>query len=208
MTVPNYDCICDTNIWVNVCIGDVYDAYLDRFKVIGIADVVKNEIIKWDRNEDEFKKISTLFSENENKRLFIINLEDLDPITKKIIENDLKQAGFNDLDNTNKNIDDLGEFVSFLYAYHLEIPYMHSSDSNFSEEIRSGKLLSEYKGIEIIMWNDISETITNDHSERIKLNRSVEEKRKIMNQRFQKKKEEIDMERKLQQLKNFYSKSY
>src|SRR5690625_4265568 len=153
MTVPNYDCICDTNIWVNVCIGNVHDVYFERFKKIGIADAVKNEIVKWNRNEDEFKKICTLFCEYENKNLFIINLNDLDSVTKKIIENELKQAGFIDLDNSNKTIDDLGEFVSFLYAYHLEIPYMHSSDSNFSEEIQSSTILSKYKGIEIIMWN-------------------------------------------------------
>ncbi|RDW20082.1 hypothetical protein CWR48_04990 [Oceanobacillus arenosus] len=208
MTVPKYDCICDTNIWVKVCIGAVHEVYLERFNVIGIADAVKNEIVKWDSNEDEFKKICSLFYEYENKNLFVINLIDLEPITRKIIENELKQEGFIDLDNSNKKIEDLGEFVSFLYAYHLEVPYMHSSDTNFSEEIQNGRVLSKYKGIEIVTWNEISETITDNHSERIKLNKMVEEKSKVMSRRNERRKEENDMDRKLQQLMDRFSKVY
>lgn len=208
MSVPKYECICDTNIWVNVCIGDVHEKYLEKFSSIGIADAVKNEIVKWRNHKNEFKKISVLFHEYENKKLFIINKENLDPTTRKIIENELKQQGFTDLDNRIKTIKDLGEFVSLLYAYHLGIPYIHSNDANFSYEIHNGSLLSKYKGIEIIMWNEISETITDNDDDRIKLNRVVEEKSKVMANNFEKRKTEESMEYKLQQLANLYSKRY
>lgn len=205
MTVPSYKCICDTNIWVRVCLGKIHERYIENFSNIGIADVVKNEILKWKENEGRFQDISTLFCEYENRDLFVIDLEELDPILKKIIERELARWGFSDLDNKSKTINDLGEFVSLLYAYHLEVPYIHTHDMNFCETIQFDDLYAEYKGITMITWNELSEHITFDYTERMSLNKLVEAESKIMNSQFKQIKQEQLLDDKLNQLQQHFS---
>lgn len=206
MTVPNYECICDTNIWVNLCLGDVHSVYFEKFNIVGIADAVKNEIIKWERHEGDSKRVFSLFHKYKDKNLFIINRNELDSRIKSIIEFDLRQEGFVDLDNSNKTIENLGEFVSFLYAYHLEVPFIHSDDTSFSHEIQSEEVFSRYKGIEIVTWNEIAETLTDNHDDRLRLNKIVQEKSTIMRKQFVKEKEERKLQHKINQLAKRFSK--
>ena len=182
MTVPIYKCICDTNIWVNVCLGKVHETYIKSFSNIGVADAVKNEIYKWRENENRFKDIYHLFSGYENREILIINLEDIDPLTQKVIVKELSEWGFNDLDNSEKTIQDLGEFVSLLYAYHLDIPLIHTHDTNFCNTIQMEELYKQYKGIQMITWYELSEQVTSNSSERLELTKLVESEASIMKQ--------------------------
>lgn len=202
MTVPAYNCICDTNIWVNVCLGDIHETYIRKFSTIGVVDVVKNEILKWQRNSGRFQKIATFFLEYENKGLAILDAENIDPVTNKIIAQELSRWGFSDVDNSSKTIEDLGEFVSLLYAYHLEVPFIHTADGNFGETIKMNDLYNQYKGIEIITWNQVSSDLTENDSERLVLNQKVIQENEVMGNQRKKAMEDQVMNRKLIALRN------
>ena len=197
MTVPAYNCICDSNIWVNVCLGEIHETYIRKFSTIGVVEVVKNEILKWQDTPGRFQKISTFFLEYENNGLAILDGNNVDPVTKKIIDQELNRWGFKDIDNRSKTIDDLGEFVSLLYAYHLEVPYIHTDDGVFGEIIKTDDLYTQYKGIEIISWNQVSGDLTDNDSERMALNQKVIEENKVMGKQRKKVIEEQFMTRKL-----------
>lgn len=205
MTVPNFKCICDANIWVNVCLGDSHESYIERFSTIGVVDAVKNEILRWNIHEGRFRKIFTFFLEYENKGLSILDKNSIDVLTKRIIERDLIQWGFKDTDNSSKTIDDLGEYVSLLYAYHLEIPYIHTEDTTFMEGIEMDGLYSQYKGIEMITWNQVASDITDSESERLALNQKVILESKEMERQYKKIKGKRDLENKIMEFNERYS---
>lgn len=206
MTVPQFNCICDSNIWINVCLGEIHETYIKKYSTIGVVDVVKNEILKWERNEGRFKEIFNLFLQYENQGLTIINNSSVDLITQKIISQELIRFGYTDIDNRDKTIEDLGEFVSLLYAYHLEVPYIHTEDMNFHEDVQMNELYSQYKGIEMMTWNQVSRNITNSDSERLALNQRVTKENEVMGIQRKKTKEKQEMKEKLNALQKKYSK--
>lgn len=207
MKVPKYKCICDTNIWVYVCLGEVHEQYVSKFSNIGVADVVKNEIIKWEKDEGKFQKIYTYFCEYEEKDILVIDRNAFDHRIKKIIEHELSFWGFDDLDNSKETIKNLGEFTSLLYAYHLDVPYIHTHDIQFCDTIKMDDLYEQYKNVKLITWNEISEEITDSHSEKLALTKKVESESKQMKNQNQKQKQNKIMEKKLEELMGKFSKS-
>ncbi|ARJ38027.1 hypothetical protein SporoP8_03430 [Sporosarcina ureae] len=205
MTIPAYKCICDSNIWVNVCLGEVHEAYIKKFCTVGVVEVVKNEILKWKEDNGRFQKISTFFIDYENKGLAVLDGSSLDTITKKIIDQELIRWGFEDTDNRSKTINDLGEFVSLLYAYHLDIPYIHTEDGVFSDTIKIDDLYEQYRGIEIISWNQVSGDLTDNDSERMALNQKVIQENMVMGKKRQEAKQEKTLENKILELQRRFS---
>ncbi|MGX7204775.1 hypothetical protein [Enterococcus devriesei] len=191
--------ICDTNIWVKVVLGNVRTSFFTTFKDISFADAVENEIIKWERNTDKYNKIASNFVDSKNKSFEVIYLEDLDIITQKAVKKQLKQFGFTNLDNSSATIKNLGEYLSVVYAYYLDIPFLQTEDIEFYEEI---DLQSTFKGIEIVTWNEIAQKITKDDKERIRLNKIIESEQKIMSAR---KKESDNLNAKLRAFQNKFN---
>lgn len=191
--------ICDTNIWVKVVLGNVQTPFFTVFKDISFADAVENEIIKWEKNADKFNRIAKDFTESKEQKFSVIYLCNLDPIIQVSIKRQLKQFGFTDLDNSKSVIKNLGEYLSVVYAYFLDIPFLQTEDLEFYEEI---DLQSNFKGIEIITWNQIAQKITKNDKDRIRLNTTIENEQRLMNA---KKKESDDLNAKLRALKNKFN---
>ncbi|MDT1995706.1 hypothetical protein MX633_03345 [Carnobacterium divergens] len=199
MNPPEIKYICDTNIWVKACLGKVLDSFFDNFGIITFADGVENEILKWSRNNNRFNLISSMFEEHRGTKLSVIYLMDIDPINQRLIKKQLKDFGFDDLDNSKNTIKNLGEYLSISYAYFLDIPFLQTEDVEFYESI---DLEKRFKGIQIVTWNDIACKITRSDKERIQLNKLIEKEQKLMNS----KKDPIEtMEEKLKRLQSKYS---
>lgn len=61
--------ICDTDIWVNLCLGDIVsDLFLLHDKIV-IADVVENEILKFKNSE---RKIYDYYIEYKEKGCILV----------------------------------------------------------------------------------------------------------------------------------------
>lgn len=197
--------ICDTNIWVNVCLIEKTNLFFKSFNSLYFADSVKNEISKWGRDDNKYNKIHSVFEENERLKSFeVIYLDQLDSVTKNIIEQQLREFGFSEWDNKNSVIKDLGEYISVLYAYHLEIPMLQTDDINFYESI---DMVNRFKDIEIMTWNDIASKLTTSDKERISLNKVVETEKQNMREQYNHaREEEIEMKKQLKKLTQRFSK--
>ena len=180
MTPSKGQYICDTNIWVRVVLGKVFDAFFQNYNSLCFADGVENEIKKWSVNKDKFGEISSSFENYKNTAFNVIYLADLKTSEQKLIQRQLKQFGFTDLDNSKKTIKNLGEYISIVYAYFLEIPFLQTEDVEFYECI---DLEKNFKGIQIITWNDIAAKITRSDKERIQLNSLIEQEQQQMNKK-------------------------
>ena len=201
----NTQYICDTNIWVKICLGKLINNLFEKYPGTSFVDFVENEIVKWNSSDDKFQNIATEFSAFKSEKFHVIYFKDLDEITKSLIKRDLKEyfgVNIDLVDNKHKKIENLGEQASLIYAYHLDIPYIQSEDNNFFDQ----SFISEkFEDIKIISWSHIISRIIPDDMKRIKLNRAIEEQQEVMNKRKIKFKEGQAMEVKLAQLQKRYS---
>lgn len=171
--------ICDTNIWVKAVIGNVIDSFVETYNRLCFADGVENEIRKWSVNEGKYKNICTEFECRKENNFDVIYLEKLDIMTQQLIKTQLRTYGFHKMDNSRETIKNLGEYLSLLYSYHLEIPFLQTDDVEF---YGNAKLTEAFSGIAIITWNDIASKITSSDTERIRLNTLIEREQKKMNE--------------------------
>jgi len=178
--------ICDADIWVYLCLGNLSGRVIDKYEKVVFADVVEKEIMAWDNKHDKFQfiassyqeykkqgKIKTIYhevhmKENEQKILEQILLEELS------FTNGLR----NDPSEKNK-----GEFVSALYADHFNIPFMKTNDNEFQEEGR-GRIL--FPDLKIKSWYDVVENICESQEEKIRVRNLVEQKEEQMNREREK----------------------
>ncbi|MDI0267192.1 hypothetical protein QIW52_14505 [Clostridioides difficile] len=143
--------ICDTDIWVNLCLGEIEDRLFEKYGKVFFVDVVKNEILRW--KNGGYSYISTKLEDKiRNGSAIIIEVEQMENIDKKIIEKQLKEdagfpSGFNTPKNKQKN---MGEYMSAIIANHLGILLMKSNDHLFNEGEKGREL---YPDLIIKNWN-------------------------------------------------------
>lgn len=171
--------ICDTNIWVKAVLGNVIDPFVETYNRLCFADGVENEIKKWSFNEGKYKNICTEFECRKENSFDVIYLEKLDILTQKVIKTQLKTYGFHKTDNSRETIKNLGEYLSLLYSYHLEIPFLQTDDVEFYGNF---KITEAFSGMSIVTWNDIVSKITSNHKERIRLNTLIEREQAKMSE--------------------------
>lgn len=196
--------ICDTNIWVKVNLCKKLDTFLSIFKGVAFAEAVENEIFKWRDNNIKYSTIYEMFINHKNKsNIQVIAHSELPALIQELISNDLQMYfGITEMDNSVRSIKNLGECISVLYAYHLEIPYFQSDDISFFEE---NNIRNRFKDLELVTWNDIARYITKDEMERIKLNTLIEnEEKKMQKDRQECMKKQI-LKGKISRLCNKYS---
>ena len=108
----NTQYICDTNIWVKICLGKLINNLFEKYPGTSFVDFVENEIVKWNSSDDKFQNIATEFSAFKSEKFHVIYFKDLDEITKSLIKRDLKEyfgVNIDLVDNKHKKIENLGE---------------------------------------------------------------------------------------------------
>jgi hypothetical protein len=171
--------ICDTDIWVNVCLGNILPQFFWKYDKIIVADVVEEEIKKFSSNQS-FGYISHKFkSYKENGSIFVIEHEvHISKFDRMILEQMLYEIGFkNDFRNKPPEENKV-EFVSAIYADHFNLPFMKSNDGAFSDD---GKGKKEFPDLLVKNWHAVVNEVINDDKERIKVNTLIENERKRLN---------------------------
>ncbi|MBO0588413.1 hypothetical protein [Sporosarcina sp. E16_8] len=196
--------ICDTDIWVCLCLSEFHHRVIKNHGKLVFADVVEQEIVKWEDGVGKYRFISTIFREYKKEgQILVINHEDhLSLGERKVLERTLKELRFSHGLRNVPHEKDKGEFVSALYADHFSIPFMKTNDNSFQEGGRGKK---EFPDLEIKNWYDIVEEHGYDQEERIRVRKLVQEEQEIMGRLFEGHKEEkskAEMIAKLVALKN------
>jgi|GEM_PF-911801 hypothetical protein len=204
--------ICDTDIWVNLCLGGLLSEVFKLHSKLVVADVVEGEILNWRKSgkycfiADEFQKYK------KNGHILVIEHDKHIPAPqRKILERILYDLKFqNDFKNKPPE-ENKGEFVSAIYADYFKIPFMKSNDNAFQE---GGKGREAFPDLLVKNWNDTLRELLKDDRQRISIAKKVEEENKRMNQskntvdKHNKGKNDISMDEMLEQLKQRFSKNY
>lgn len=190
--------ICDADIWVNLCLGDLLPHLFRKHEKLVFADVVEGEILKWER-EEHFSHIAKEFKAHKECGNILVIEHDvhIESEDRLVLVRVLQDLGFkHDFKNAppEKN---KGEFVSAIYADHFGIPFMKTNDGAFQE---GGKGVEEFPDLIIKNWYQVvDELITNDR-EKISVRSLVERESQRMGHHHQKFKEERKKEDMLAQL--------
>ncbi len=172
--------ICDTDIWVKICLGQICDKLFAYHKKIIVADVVQGEILKWDRTNSKFSFIAGNYKHYRKiGNILVINHSyDIYEEDRMILERQLYDLGFENDFNNKPPESNKGEFVSAIYADYFGIPFMKSDDGIFSI---GEKGQSSFPNLKIKNWNTtVHELIQND-IERIKVTKLASEQNLKMN---------------------------
>lgn len=159
------DCpICDSDIWVDLCLGDIEENLFKKYKKVYFVSVVRDEIIKWKSGKYSFiaKKLEKKINENKAE---IIEIEKIDSLDREIIEKQLiedcgYELGFSTPKDKRKN---MGEYVSAIVADYYGIELMKSNDHLFNEGQRGKEL---YPDLEIKNWRQTVVDLVEDIGER------------------------------------------
>ncbi|EIL83088.1 hypothetical protein P8815_05315 [Bacillus altitudinis] len=175
-TIPDFTKypICDTNIWINLSLGDAVNHILNKHEIILFADVVEKEIMKF-KNSQEFSSIATNFAAYKNNgQCFVIDHQKhIDPEVCEIMELSLMNLGF---EYGLKRLErDKGEYVSAIYADEFSIPFMKTDDGEFR---KGNKGNNEFPELEIKTWYDITEEYIDDFNERKRIRQKTETERR------------------------------
>jgi hypothetical protein len=169
--------IFDTNIWVNICIGNVLDRYLKHYGKLYVCEQVENEVAKWGTNGERYAFISGNFEKAKtDSGIEVLYLTDFEPLTQRIVKLQLQQYSFTAIDNSEKTIPDLGEYASAVYAAHKGIINFHSDDKKFCQKCNEQNL---FEGLNILLLNEVLDTFLGD-IERIRVMGLIEERNRAM----------------------------
>lgn len=173
----NNEHIFDTNIWVNICIGNVLDKYLKHYEKLYVCEQVENEVTKWGTSGERYTFISENFEKAKTDAgIEVLYLTDFDPLTQRIVKLQLQQYSFTAIDNSENIIPDLGEYASAVYAAQKEIINFHSDDKNFCQKCNEQNL---FEGLNILLLNEVLDTFLEDR-ERIRVMGLIEERNRAM----------------------------
>jgi hypothetical protein len=194
--------ICDTDIWVNICLGRVSDHVFSRYGKLLMADVVEHEILKWYEN-DKFTFIASDFDKyKQSGSIFVIDhILHIPTQERLMLEQMLYELGFkHGFKNAQKH---KGEYASAIYADHFGCTFMASNDNAFQN---GGEGIQDFDGILVKNWNEVVQDIGLEHKDRIRANKFVEHERKRMNQHYENTKKDRMMDAKLKALQEMFSK--
>lgn len=180
--------ICDTDIWVNLCLGDLLPSLFRKYEKIVFADVVEGEIMSW-LKEPRFDHVAKEFiSLKESGHVLVIEHDvHIEAENRIILEQILYDLGFKH-DFKNKPPEkNKGEFVSAIYADHFRMPFFKTNDNAFQE---GGIGAREYPELVIKNWYAVVEELVSNPRERIDVHKRVESESKRMEHHYQKHKEE------------------
>lgn len=178
-------CVSDANIWIDTCHCDHEQTYLNVYSTVGFVEQVHNEIVKFKNSNGKFNYIHQKYVDNSDLYR-VLTTKELGDMEVQFISQ-LRGKGFLDIDNSNKVIKNLGEYASLYYAYHMGIPFLHTTDLQFLHDEQS-----RMPGINMLSWSDICDEIFSDADEKIRMNKLIEQKKaemKVEKEKFEKNKQ-------------------
>jgi len=197
--------ICDTDMWVNICLGDLASRIFEKYGKIVFADVVEKEILEWEKNE-KFAWIASYFRRCKEDGLITVIYHDehLDEEEREFLEGILRDLNFKYGFRDQPHEKNKGEFVSAIYADHFGLPFMKTNDGAFQE---GGDGKKDFPDLKIKNWYDIVEEFAVDFDEKVQIRNQVAEARKRMNYHYEQVKTEKKKEELLLKLQEKFNKN-
>lgn len=163
--------ICDADVWVYACFGDVEDRLIEVNDKIIIADVVEREILRWRANE-RFSKVAIEYEKyKEQGKILVISHEIHIPEEhRSILESMLTEFGFKNYFENVPPEKDKGEYVSAIYADYFGISFFRTNDHLFAEE---GQGRRDFPDLHIKNWYDTLRELIPDHTTFIQVNKKI-----------------------------------
>lgn len=198
--------ICDTDIWVYLCLGDLVGRVLNKYKRLVVADVVEKEILQWKGKDPKYEFIANDFInyKAEDYILVINHKTDINEEDRGILENTLSELSFMYGLEDNPHEKNKGEFVSAIYADHFGIPLMQTNDGVFQE---GGIGRRGFPDLDIQNWYHIVEEFSRNDNEKIQIRKKVEKAQQSMKERHGRIAEEESKKKMLQKLQNKFGKT-
>lgn len=195
--------ICDSDVWVYACFGNIVDRLFEIHKKIVIADVVEGEILKWKSNQ-KFKYVADKYEEYKNSgKILVISHEKHIPNEVRIIqEGMLREFGFRNYFANTPSEPDKGEYVSAIYADYFNICLFRTNDKLFAED---GLGRNDFPNLNIQDWNETIRCLVPNDMARLKINKMIEQEEKrcgyykhkrklsLSEDKFKQKKEKLDL---------------
>jgi len=165
--------ICDADIWVYACFGEVADRLFEIHTKIVFSDVVEKEILRWGSDKN-FNKVALEYKKYkaEGKILVILHNVHIPTEDRLILESMLTQFGFQNYFENSPPEKDKGEYVSAIYADYLGIKLFKTNDKLFAEEGRGRK---DFPYLIINNWYDTLRTLAPNDSAFISINKKMQQ---------------------------------
>lgn len=182
--------MCDCDLWLKLCWGNVIDKLFEIHEKVIIADFVEEEILRWKKNKKYNKPVHDLKYYKDSNRVIVISHDDFEE-DRIIIERQFQDfghyLGFTDDPVERKN---KGEYASAIYADYLGITLLKSDDKKFKQE-------AEIHFDELTIKN-LNETLRdfrfNKHKDRIKVVQKIERISKAINDEREKNQRKLDID--------------
>ncbi|WP_404467054.1 hypothetical protein [Planococcus rifietoensis] len=176
--------ICDTDIWVKICLVDYCDVIFAKYPKIFFSDVVEKEILKWDRHTGKYRKVAENFEKHRDAgNIVVIHFTEVFSDEEQLMmENEIYGLDFKYSILSGKGETDKGEFVSALYAFYLKIPFMKTDDSIFDEGRKGNK---EFPDLKIKKWYEIMDDLCSSQDEKMRVRRLLEMEKQKMDQDYE-----------------------
>lgn len=208
MNEVNY--LCDTNILINLYHADssstvLCEGYFDCFNRVGFVEPVHHELLRTPELKNESRKETFVELYNRlDSKYYIFFIDDLDDLTKQAFIDEMLLQGYSDYKGINGPQDNVGEIATLILAHLIDIPLIHTNDQPFMDFVEENRDI--YSDVVIVTLREVLDQLISDDKQRIRLTATIEENSRIFKERIKNQKSKEEMNLKLEQLKNKFSK--
>lgn len=194
--------ICDTNILIDLQLGNVFQEFLESTIKVNVADKVKDEMNNKFSKSQKYKFLLDVFEKNN---IQIIEESIFSEDALLVMRANLAHYNVQNFIGRRAFGKDAGEFASALYAVNLGIRKLYTNDKKFITNYGQEQIFS---GLEMLNLNYTLEEFLK-HTERISAISKIENENSKMISILQKeaseKKEKDSLEKLLKKLAEKYS---
>lgn len=159
--------ICDTNILIDLKLGDIFQQFLKSNIKVNVADKVKDEM---DNKFSKSQKYNFLLDVFQEENIQIIEESIFSEEQKRVMMANLVSYKIQNFIGKKARGKDVGEFASALYAVNLGIKKLYTNDKNFIRDY--GKELI-FRNLEMVDLNCTLAEFLKD-AKRIRVNSKIE----------------------------------
>lgn len=187
--------ICDTNIIIDLNLGDILNKFLENKKKIWVCDKVFLELKSKFKKSQKYSYLTEI-----NSKMKLIDHKYFSENELKVMNIQLLSYEIENCIGTENIGEDFGEFVSSIYAVTLGIKELYTNDKKFIEKYANEPIFKS------LIMRDLDYTLRElvKDKERIKIMKLIEEENRRMNKILKEENEKDKIEKMIILLKNKY----
>jgi hypothetical protein len=173
ITFKNYP-VCDTNILIDLQLGNVFERFLTNENKINIVDKVLDEMRNLFSYSPSYGQLLLTIEKNAN--VYIVPETIFTSDQQSTIKHTLKMFPIKNFFGKKAFGKDVGEFASAVYAIYLQIQQFYTNDKKFIEKYQHNPF---FTNLLMLNLNDILNKFLSN-PERIRANQIIETKNSKM----------------------------